>query len=53
MEEGDYRGPRKEVSVCKVSPGTYGKGSTGILGLNCVYVRCVSATEKDRQWSRR
>ena len=46
MEKWDYRGPREEVSVCKVSPGTYSEGSTGILGLNRVCSTCVSAIEK-------
>ena len=38
MEERDYGGAREEVGVCKVSPGAYGEGSTGILGLNGVCV---------------
>ena len=42
VEKWDYRGPREEVSVCKVSPGTYSEGSTGILGLNRVCITCVS-----------
>ena len=46
MEKRDYRGSRKEVSVCQMSPGTYREGSTGILGLNRVCVTCVSAIEK-------
>ena len=46
VEKRDYRGPRKEVGVCKVGPGTYGEGSTGILGLNRVCITCVSAIKK-------
>ena len=42
VEKRDYRWPRKEVSVCEVSPGTYGEGSTGILRLNRVWITCVS-----------
>ena len=38
VEKRDYRWSRKEVRVCKVSPGTDGEGSTGILGLNRVCV---------------
>ena len=53
MEKRDYRGPRKEVSVCKVSPGTYGEGPTGILGLDRVCITCVSASEKHWKQSRR
>ena len=45
VEKRDYRGSRKEVSVGKVSPGTYGEGSTGILGLNRVWITCVSHCE--------
>lgn len=36
MEKRDYGGAGKEVSVCKVSPGAYGEGSTGVLGLHGV-----------------
>ena len=46
VEKRDYRGPRKEVSVCKVSPRTYGEGSTGVLGLNRVCDMFVSAIEE-------
>ena len=46
VEKRNYRGSRKEVSVCKVSPGTYGERSAGILGLNRVWITCVSAIEK-------
>ena len=36
MEKGDYGGAGKKVGVCKVSPGTYGEGPTGVLGLDRV-----------------
>lgn len=36
MEKRDYGRARKEVGVCKVSPGAYGEGSAGVLGLNGV-----------------
>ena len=46
VEERNYRGPRKEVSVCKVRPRTYSEGSTNILGLNGVCTTYVSAIEE-------
>ena len=53
LEKRDYRGSGKQVGVCKVSPGAYGEGSTGILGLNRVYTKRVSVIEKDRRQKRR
>ena len=38
MEKRDNGGAGKEVGVCKVSPGAYGEGSPGVLGLNCICI---------------
>ena len=36
MKKRDYGEAGKEVGVGKVSPGAYGEGSTGVLGLHGV-----------------
>ena len=47
MEKRNYGGARKEVGIGKVSPGTYGEGSTGVLRLNSV---CI--TQEDQPSSK-
>lgn len=48
MEEGDDRGPGEKVGICQVGPSTDGEGSTGVLGLDRVFVTRAGQPLKHR-----